>query len=251
MAAIADLEDYVSGMRKSMDDKLWFLDFIGTDVTSVYDYGCADGTLLRRVQDERPDVCLYGYDNNGEMLKIARNRLQNSAVSSRRMETARPGQVTVVSSVFHEIHSYGTNDSILSDYRHIFEIGSDYIAIRDMFYSFCMPENASAKVVQVVRMASDKERLREFENVYGSIDRNKNLTHWLLKYRYVENWRRELAENYLPNSFEEFLNATPKEYDCVYAEMYTLPFLHDRILSDYGVDWKYPTHGKILLKKRG
>ena len=76
MAAIADLEDYVSGMRKSMDDKLWFLDFIGTDVTSVYDYGCADGTLLRRVQDERPDVCLYGYDNNCEMLKIAGNRLQ-------------------------------------------------------------------------------------------------------------------------------------------------------------------------------
>lgn len=251
MAAIADLDTYNRGMQKSMQDKLWFLDFLGDDIHTVYDYGCADGTLLQLVQNERPGICLCGYDNNCEMLKIARNRLQNSAISSYRMETARPGQVTVASSVFHEIHSYGTNDSILSDYRHIFGIGSDYIAIRDMFYSFCMPENASARVVQTVRMTSDEERLREFENIYGTIDRNKNLMQWLLKYRYVENWRRELTENYLPNSFEEFLNATPKEYDCVYAEMYTLPFLHDRIQQDYGIDWRYPTHGKILLKKRG
>ena len=250
MVNITNLDTYTSEMWKSMEDKLWFLDFMEESITSVYDYGCADGTLLGLIQKEKPGVALFGYDNNQEMLTMARQRVSDCVLSSKRMEAANPGQLTVASSVFHEIHSYGTPDSIREDYRHIFEIGSEYIAIRDMFYSLRMPVRADISVVREVRSRANQHMLQEFEDTHGTIDLNKNLTHWFLKYRYTVNWARELRENYLPNSFEDFLRLIPKSYECVHAQTYTLPFLRRVIYNDYAVDWQYPTHGKIFLKKR-
>lgn len=250
MVAIADLDTYTSGMRKSMEDKLWFLNFMGEDITSVYDYGCADGTLLGIIKKERPGVQLFGYDNSQEMLAMAKRRVPGCTLSKKRMEAANSGQLTVASSVFHEIHSYGTLESIRGDYQHIFGIGSQYIAIRDMFYSTQMPVIADKATVRAVRSEASQDMLQEFEDIYGTIELNKNLTHWLLKYRYTENWARECRENYLPNSFENFLRSIPQSYELVYAEMYTLPFLRRKIYEDYAIDWRYPTHGKIYLKKR-
>ena len=181
MVAIANLDTYTSGMRKSMEDKLWFLDFMSEDITSVYDYGCADGTLLGIIKQEKPNVHLFGYDNNMEMLSMAKLRVPGCVLTRERMESAEPGQLTIASSVFHEIHSYGSPESIRGDYQHIFGIGSRYIAIRD----------------------------------------------------------------------ENFLHLIPQSYELVYAEMYTLPFLRNKIYKDYAIDWSYPTHGKIYLKKRG
>ena len=85
MVAIADLDTYTSGMRKSMEDKLWFLNFMGEDITSVYDYGCADGTLLGIVKKERPGVQLFGYDNSQEMLAMAKRRVPGCTLSKKRM----------------------------------------------------------------------------------------------------------------------------------------------------------------------
>lgn len=251
MVAIANLDTYTSGMRKSMEDKLWFLDFMSEDITSVYDYGCADGTLLGIIKQEKPNVHLFGYDNNMEMLSMAKLRVPGCVLTRERMESAEPGQLTIASSVFHEIHSYGSPESIRVDYQHIFGIGSRYIAIRDMFYSTKMPIIAPEEVVRAVRGRANQSMLREFESIYGSIEQSKNLMHWFLKYRYIENWCRECRENYLPNSFENFLHLIPQSYELVYAEMYTLPFLRNKIYKDYAIDWSYPTHGKIYLKKRG
>lgn len=249
MAAIADLDSYNSGMQKSMQDKLWFLDFIGDDVSTIYDYGCADGTLLKLVKDRCENVkSVIGYDNNpGMLVKAARSGIPCSPFQ---MNSALPGQLTVVSSVLHEIHAYGTDDDIMDDYRHIFEIGSEYIAIRDMFYSSDMPMVARSPDWFKVYHNSDQKRLEEFEKLYGPISLNKNMLHWFLKYRYVSNWDRELYENYLFESFEDFLHKIPDQYECVYCCLYTLPYLKETVLKDFGVVLKYPTHGKILLKMR-
>lgn len=249
MIAIADLGTYNSGMRKSMQDKLWFLDFWDDDdIRTVYDYGCADGTLLSLVHQERPDVGLIGYDNNLEMLEKAAD--SGIHCTHTPMESASPGTLTVVSSVLHEIHAYGTEEDVSDDYSHIFGIGSEYIAIRDMFYSKNMAVVVNGRDMTKVYRNADRERLAEFEKLYGSISLNKNMLHWLLKYRYTSNWERELYENYLFQSFEDFLRAIPEQYEIVYSVCYMLPYLYRKIKEDYGIDWKYPTHGKILLKRK-
>lgn len=247
MVAIADLDTYNSGMQKSMQDKLWFMDLIGGEVTTVYDYGCADGTLLKLVRSMRDGINIIGYDNNFEMLRRAAQ--SGIPCSPFQMNYALPNQLTVASSVFHEIHAYGVKEDVSDDYSHIFGIGSEYIAIRDMFYSENMPVVANGLDTAKVYRNADRERLAEFEKLYGPISLNKNMLHWFLKYRYISNWERELHENYLFESFEEFLRNIPDQYECVYSCLYTLPYLKERALCDYGIDLQYPTHGKILLKK--
>ena len=66
--------------------------------------------------------------------------------------------------------------------------------------------------------------------------------------RYKINWTREVAENYFPHSFEEFLNKIPNTYKVIFASTYTLPFLKDRIYEDFGFQLEDTTHGKILLE---
>ncbi|MGA1049083.1 MAG: hypothetical protein ACO3UU_13830, partial [Minisyncoccia bacterium] len=42
--------------------------------------------------------------------------------------------------------------------------------------------------------------LISFEKVWGSIFKDyRNFIHFLLKYRYTDNWEREVNENYLPS----------------------------------------------------
>ena len=49
--------------------------------------------------------------------------------------------------------------------------------------------------------------LNDFENKWGSINNNyRTLLHWLLKYKYVINWSREVYENYLPITLEFLKN---------------------------------------------
>lgn len=42
MTPIANMNVYNDGMRKSMLDKIWFLDKIDGGIDTIYDYGCAD-----------------------------------------------------------------------------------------------------------------------------------------------------------------------------------------------------------------
>lgn len=76
MEKIANLQVYNDGMRKSMLDKIWFLDKIDSSITAIYDYGCADGSLLRMVGEISPNMKLYGYDVNSKMVEQARKTFQ-------------------------------------------------------------------------------------------------------------------------------------------------------------------------------
>ena len=84
----------------------------------------------------------------------------------------------------------------------------------------------------------------------GSIGINKNLIHYLLKYRYTENWDRELNENYLPISKEKLLSLIPKNYEVIFYEHYALPFLKEKVREDFGIILKDKTHIKLILKRK-
>ncbi|MFW5962664.1 MAG: hypothetical protein ACOCQR_03510 [bacterium] len=86
-------------------------------------------------------------------------------------------------------------------------------------------------------------------NTYGDVTNNKNLVHYLLKYRYVDNWRREVSENYFPIALEELYRIIPDEFHVVYKEHYTLPFIHNQIKKDFGIVIKDNIHLKMILSK--
>jgi hypothetical protein len=48
---------------------------------------------------------------------------------------------------------------------------------------------------------------------------------------------------------EELLRKIPSNYDLVFHEHYTLPFLKRTVKKDYGVEIKDNTHLKIILEK--
>lgn len=245
MTPISNMNVYNNGMKKSMLDKIWFLDKIDDSINALYDYGCADGALLKMVSDMCPNMRLYGYDVSAEMIDMAKKNVLAAFLST---SPKRNLQNTVLnaSSVFHEIHAYSPD--IQQDYDNIFKSGATYIAIRDMFYAQHSCHATDPIMLANVLRYEDATKIAEFESFNGSLSDNRNFIHYLLTYRYLENWDREVRENYFPHSIEEFLKKIPSNYSIVYFEHYTLPFLKERVLSDFGITLSDPTHAKILLK---
>ena len=250
MVKIANTKTYISGMQKSIADKLWFMKEIDPEIKWIYDFGCADGSLLAAIHEIDPTLSLIGYDMSPEMIQIANSCNSSGNFFSHPLHSLPKHTLLNASSVFHEIHSYGTPESVRSDYDSIFGVGAEYIAIRDMFFSESMPLMTNPYQLQSVKANSDHRRIKEFERIHGSITINKNFLHYLLKYRYVENWEREVRENYLPNSIEKFIRDIPSVYCVERLHVYTLPFLRQKIREDFGFWFDYPTHAQILLKRK-
>lgn len=250
MTLIKNIDVYNAGMRKSMLDKIWWLDKISDDVDVVLDYGCADGALLSMVHEMSHDMGLIGYDFNKDMIELAKGNLpigyffDNYAAANTFAPESRT--ILIASSVFHEIENYSRN--VTSEYERIFNNGYKYIAIRDMFVSEKSWGIADQLTVAKVRQQYDFNKIQEFEEHIGSLDFNENLLQFFLTYRYNENWDREVREDYFPHTIEEFLSKIPEHYEVVHFEHYILPFVRTQVWKDFGVQLTDPTHGKILLK---
>ncbi len=128
MSPIANMKTYVDGMRKSLLDKIWFLDKVDSEINSVYDYGCADGALLQMIGEICPGMDLAGYDICQEMIDLAKQAVPGASYLSTSPRQDLCGTVLNASSVFHEIHAYSPN--VADDYHNIFGSGASYIAIR-------------------------------------------------------------------------------------------------------------------------
>ena len=250
MTPIKNIDAYNAGMRKSMLDKIWWLDKIDDDVDTVLDYGCADGALLSMVHEMNPELILCGYDFSKDMIDLAAKNVPEgyfSHIYGAANTFVKENQVVLVaSSVFHEIENYSYD--VTSEYERIFNNGHKYIAIRDMFISEKSWGMSDPLTVAKVRQQYDFNKIREFEEHIGSLDFNENLLQFFLTYRYNENWDREVREDYFPHTIEEFLSKIPEHYEVVHFEHYTLPFVRAQVWKDFGVQLTDPTHGKILLK---
>ena len=64
--------------------------------------------------------------------------------------------------------------------------------------------------VRKVKQKADKHYLNSFEDRWGVINDNyRTFIHYLLKYRYTDNWDREVNEDYLPVSLETVKSKVP------------------------------------------
>lgn len=253
MNQISDINTYTSRMSKSCDDKLFFMNKI-SDIKNIVDFGCADGALIREMNKVMPDVKYIGYDINPEMIRIARSK--STGNPNINFTDTFPGHIynenslLNLSSVIHEIYSYCSTDEVKEFWDNVFLSGFDYVSIRDM----CISENVCRLTNRTdywkLINAADKNQIRDFEHNWGSLMRNNNFLHFLMKYKYIENWNREVKENYFPITLEELLKKIPYDYEIVYINTYCLPYTRSVVEKDFGISIKDNTHVKLLLRKR-
>lgn len=247
---IADLETYTIRMNRGMMDKLFFVDKIDADL--IVDYGCATGDLLSHVASWFPNATLIGYDIDQEMLALTKtiNNCTFTDVWPKSFPTFGK-KALVLSSILHELYHYKDHTQIESFWEQILGSEFDYLVIRDMMPSRSVNRPSHINdVARVYQTFLNSKELQDFENIWGTIEDNRNLLHFLLKYRYhTPNWEREVRENYIPIYREDLLSMIPKCYRIIYHEHYVLPYIQRTIREDVGVELKDPTHLKIILER--
>lgn len=249
---VPNLEVYNHWMRQSLLDKLYFLSFVDCD--TFVDFGCADGSLLKMIREQFPDVHLIGYDISDDMLHLAEKNLEgmnvkllNDFTEIQKLDLSNA--TLILSSVIHEVYSYGNVDSIQEFWNRVFNSGFKYIAIRDLMIRRHVERPSDINdVVRVLHNANPKH-LSDFQRVWGGIENNKNLVHFLMKYKWVENWDREVLENYFPLYTEDFLSKIPNEYIVDYFYEFTGAGTTLGIRNDFHISLKDNTHIKCILRR--
>lgn len=259
---ISDFDHYTTEMKKSLIDKMFFMDKLDGSVRAILDFGCADGQLIGFLAALFPEEQFAGYDLSPDMVAAARENCKgldnavffsdfNETMSFLREKGISPAETAVnLSSLIHEVYSYGTPDSIEEFWHRINDSGFGYITIRDMCLDRTAHRPALKEDVLKVRRGCSAEMIEDFEKRHGSLSDNYNLIHFLMKYRYIQNWERECAEDYLPLTLDRFAGNLSDGYEIIYFDHYILPFLAGTVKKDIGITLKDYTHIKFILKKK-
>lgn len=172
--SISNYNDYVSGMEKSIEDKLFFLNKLDFDV--IVDYGCSNGKLLKIIKDKQPDISVIGYDLDSSMLDQASNNVDGlftnkwGEVIRHIRQSGFESPLLNLGSVIHELYSYGSSQFINFFWnRQVFSGNFKYITIRDMIPSLITKKVNYLDDVKIVKSKSDPKLIKSFE---------KNGDHW-------------------------------------------------------------------------
>ena len=275
-----NLTFYNEQMRKSMEDKLFFLKQLPAEDNYVFvDFGCADGTMLNTLSNmlepNRHKYSYIGYDISDTMINLAKANFHGDVDTDiyyftdwkeveKQLETyithgtyyEQKKYVLILSSVIHEVYSYSNMKQILEFWHHVTNTNFDYIVVRDMCPTKDIDRPTDEFMLHTLNnMIRDHKPyntlINDFEAIYGSIENNKNFMHFLLKYRYQINWEREVKENYFPIYVEDLLSAITGEekYRIMYMKRFIVPFIKQQIYNDFRVDVRDFTHIKAIFKK--
>jgi SAM-dependent methyltransferase len=254
---ISNYDKYISEMEKGMSDKLFFINDVDFDV--IVDFGCANGTFLSKIQMLKPNVKIIGYDLDGEMLKKASDKLGDKALLTNKwsdviLEVSKyRSPLLNLSSVVHEVYSY-SHPNVVRKFWDNQVFGGDFkwITIRDMIPSVQMHRNEIEKFkedVEKIRKKADNRYLSSFEDRWENIGNSyRTFVHFLLKYKYTDNWNREVNENYLPITLETLKKKIPSSYKITKEETFILPFLQEQVFKDFGVKITHSTHVKLIIR---
>ena len=251
---------YVERMAKPLIDKLFFVDKVEADL--YVDYGCADGTLVKFLRMLNPEARIVGYDISEDMLVLAREQVPGVIFTSDWAEVRRTANAVqaaggrtclVLSSVIHEVYAYSSEAEVATFWDRVRggngEPGFDVVAVRDMMVARAASRPADPLAAARVRQVFDATKVAEWEATWGGLDENWSLVHFLLTCPYVDNWNRELHENYLPISVEDFVRRFPFEYAPTYREHFAPPFLARRVMKQFGFRVPDPTHLKLIMER--
>ena len=253
MNRISDLDIYLTRMQRSILDKMFFMDKVFEPFRYILDFGCANGELIKAMKQMFPDYDYTGYDISCEMIEAARENVPDARFYDdwNRIEIPFEESLINISSTVHEVYSYCDETDIGIFWDRVFGSGFRYVSIRDM--SFPQAEDIPVRTEQLdaVRNSIYAEWLDSFEQVWGKIKSQRQLVHFLLKYKYTQNWDREVHENYFPVYTEELLKRIPASYRLVYKDVFTLPYTAWQIRKDFGFELTDHTHIKLILERIG
>lgn len=250
---ISNLNVYISRMQKSVLDKMFFIDKVFDPFSGIVDFGCANGELIKALQALFNEYRYIGYDISEEMLSVARINVPSAEFYSdwNEMKVDFTDSLLNISSTLHEVYSYCSQEEIEEFWTRVFESGFKYITIRDMMLSDAEQMKADAGQHNlVVKNENYAEELNDYESVWGKISTQHDLVHYLLKYKYTENWEREVRENYVPITLEQLLAIIPSNYEITYLNHFTLPYIAWQIKNDFGIELTTPTHIKLILQRK-
>lgn len=250
---ISNLDIYINRMQKSVLDKMFFIDKVFDPFSNIVDFGCANGELIKALQLLFGDYRYFGYDISTEMLLEAQKNVPVASFYSdwNEMKVDFTDSLLNISSTLHEVYSYSSQEEIEEFWHRVFESGFKYIAIRDMMLSDAEQMKADAEQYNsVIKNEIYADQLNDYEHVWGKISTQHDLIHYLLKYKYTENWDREVRENYVPITLEQLLEIIPDNYEITYLNHFTLPYIAWQIKNDFGIELTTPTHIKLILKRK-
>lgn len=269
MDNIQDINSYVRSMSTTLIDKCWWLDKIPDTIDTIVDYGCAQGDLAIYVDSVYPGRFKYiGIDNSPEMLALASHNHHlhfgkdsefYSEISgiSNKCDTSKA--ILVLNSVMHEIFSYLTDGECNALFAEMFGAGFYGIAIRDMYMPSIQAGDLDLPKCFDAIKSSPYEGMWYEYNVYVSKNPQRKslwfekeeiiLSEFLMKYRYVGNWKREMKETYFWNWVSHIRQAFENGYAITYDERFSIPFIRERIMSDFGIEFNIDTHRRVLLTR--
>lgn len=258
MENIKNIHDYNTAMKKTLLDKVWFLDKIDKDTKIIIDFGGADGSMIKFIEDMFPNHFHFVYvDNNEEMRKLAKQNL--SSIRERvtyvySLDTLRAclqpeelnSSVLVLNSVLHEVLSYCSKEEQNELFEDFFLNDFKYIAIRDM-HLFDLPTFSPTWVSE-----KDLNKYIDFCENHNTekMTLEQQYVEFLLKTDYYSNWERERDEKYLWDWTKIISSYTCGKYLVDYEEEFSLPYHRRKWKRKFNVSTtkKIKTHKKMLLR---
>ena len=259
MHDIKDFEGYVSKMDITVIDKLFWLPHVTHPVTQLVDIGCACGKLQTVFNAVSPCTELIGIEENLDMVQKIYEGYDKGEIPFIRVHgllddipgKLKPGSVINMSSVLHEVYSYKNKEYIKNFWKQINRLEPEYITIRDMMWNESDAYCPTDLICNTILHSVYAKQAEEFESKYGLLSEKKNLTHFLLKYRYKENWERELNENYFAFSIDDAIPVLNDNYKVIYHEFFALPWTAKCARNDFGISFlPGTTHQKIIYQRR-
>lgn len=248
------IDSYNNAMAQSIEDKLFFLEKLPKEDYLFVDFGCADGTLINELQKLVPGSSFVGYDLSEEMLQRAKLKTPTVKYTNDWYEVimeikhSSKKSVLILSSVIHEVYSYAESEQdIINFWSRVRHTGFDYIVVRDMIPDKSIDRKSEPDEEIKILRRCNRDQLFEFESHFGLVSNNKNLVHFLLKYRYTVNWNREVNENYFPLYKDEFLEKFVG-FEPIYVEPFKVIFLMACVKRDFDIWLRDNTHIKAVFK---
>jgi hypothetical protein len=163
-----------------------------------------------------------------------------------------------MNSALHEVYTYSTSKQYKKFWSQAFRSRFTYISIRDMMmsekdYKHNLDFDEIDRIKKIIlEKEHGEEKLESFQDIYGEIVSQGELIHFFMKDDFWHNWEREVNENYLGITKEEFFkkinSAGGQNYKVEYYKPFTLTYLKNKVKKDYDFDITVPTHIKLLLK---
>lgn len=247
-------DTYAARMANGMADKLFFAEHTNSDI--YVDFGCSDGTLLAALKTLKPNAHMVGYDLCSQAISRAEQKVDGAFFTDWAAMEQYLGQFTgksitlIASSVIHEVYAYGGQEAGAEFWQRLNHGPFTHFVMRDMALSREDTAKRDPDIASQVRAKADPDLLASFEAQWGSIEMRRHLAHFLLKYRYDDNWARENTENYLPITRESIIDKLRDRFDIEMCSHEILPFLADRLAEDFDTVFPCTTHFKIILRRK-